>query len=115
MPGNGDMSSKTSSSNKLAAPLTPRASLHTHLWHSHIEECGRAIGGLHAERIAPKHVASQFCIEFSDTQQVVVYSQNKAPQYKPKKIIVLNMGTPTKVPLILGNSQVDLCRQYGTL
>ena len=36
--------------------------------------------------------------------EYMVVSQNKGPQYRPQYIIILTMGTPKKVPLILGNS-----------
>ena len=35
-----------------------------------------------------------------------VVSQNRGPQYEPHYTIVLIIGTPKKVPLILGNPHV---------
>ena len=40
----------------------------------------------------------------------VVVSQKRGPQYRPQNTIILIIGTPKKVPLILGNPQVPLGR-----
>ena len=37
----------------------------------------------------------------------MVVSLNKGPPYRPQYTTVLIMGTPTKVPLILGNPHMD--------
>ena len=36
----------------------------------------------------------------------MVISQNRGPQYRPKNTTVLIIGTPNKVPLILGNPYI---------
>ena len=36
----------------------------------------------------------------------MVLSQNRGPQYRPIYIIVLHIGTPKRVPLILGNPHI---------
>ena len=33
---------------------------------------------------------------------------NRGPQYEPQNTIVLIMGTPKKVPLILGNPHIEM-------
>ena len=39
---------------------------------------------------------------------------NRGPQYKPLNTIALTMGTPNKVPLILGNPQIPVvCGGFG--
>ena len=37
----------------------------------------------------------------------MVVSQNRGPQYEPHYTIVLIIGTPKKVPLILGNPHIQ--------
>ena len=43
----------------------------------------------------------------------MVVSQNKGTQYRPQNTIVLIMGTPKKVPLILGNTHMIPIRDNG--
>ena len=51
----------------------------------------------------------------------MVVSQNWGPQYRPQITIVLIIGTPTKVPLILGNPYIKntkilcFCRPHSLL
>ena len=42
-----------------------------------------------------------------DTLLQLAVSQKRGPQYRPQNTIVLIMGTPKRVPLILGNPQLD--------
>ena len=39
-------------------------------------------------------------------REQMVVSRNEGPQYSPKYIILLIIGTPKKVPLILGTPQI---------
>ena len=42
-------------------------------------------------------------------------SQNRAPQYRPQNIIILIIGTPKKVPLILGNPHMESLNIHGSM
>ena len=38
----------------------------------------------------------------------MVVSLNRGPQYRPQNTIILIIGTPKKVPLILGNRHIGI-------
>ena len=42
------------------------------------------------------------------------FPKTRVPQYRPQYTIILNMGTPKKVPLIFGNSHASVAEVRGS-